>query len=245
VEIYLNKLNKNLRKKGKGKVADYRQMLISLLFPNKKCLFCGKSSPGGNICIFCAQKLKEANLAYCRPENFTNLQDIFFLAPYESTFRRNLIKYKYGGKKEFAEPLGHLLANLLTKKNLATEVILVPVPIHPNRLAARGYNQAELLATAIGKELNLPVLPHALLRAVDNPSQVKMTRKERYENTKYAFAAGPDAAKIFGKRAIIVDDICTTGATMTACASILKSVAAKEIWGITAASRQGKENNEF
>ena len=111
---------------------------------------------------------------------------------------------------------------------------LVPVPIHPVRLVERGYNQAGLLAAALGKRWRLTVRHQWLLRQSFVKRQVGLGREARAQNAKGAFAVSK--AKLDGQRVVLVDDVVTTGATIGSCRSALTEAGARVI-GIVAVAR--------
>jgi competence protein ComFC len=145
--------------------------------------------------------------------------------------RQAIHQLKYQNLKAISSSLAALLADYLLLTPLPGEVF-VPVPLHPRRLRERGYNQAALLAKELGKLTNLPVITDCLIRVKEAKPQVRTaTVKERRENVINAFICHGD--KINGKQIILIDDVCTSGATLEACATALKSNGAISIWGLT------------
>lgn len=145
--------------------------------------------------------------------------------------RQAIHQLKYQNLKAISASLAALLADYLLLTPLPGEA-LVPVPLHPRRLRARGYNQAALLAKELGKLMNLPVIMDCLIRVKEAKPQVRTTTvKERRENVTGAFVCRGD--KINGKQIILIDDVCTSGATLEACATALKNNGAISIWGLT------------
>lgn len=129
--------------------------------------------------------------------------------------------------------MAELLADYLQLNPLPGEAI-VPVPLHPRRLKERGYNQSGLLARELGELTNLPVIQDCLIRIKEARPQVKASDvKERRSNVANAFICQNE--KISGKQIILVDDVCTSGATLESCASALKSKGAIMVWGLTLA----------
>jgi ComF family protein len=117
--------------------------------------------------------------------------------------------------------------------------LLVPVPLHPNRLHERGYNQSELLTRALSRYSGIP-WQHSLKRVRDTPHQTGLNREERLHNLHNAFSLkGADTA-IKGKRIILIDDVFTTGSTLLSCAKVLHQHGAKEITSCTLASGQAR-----
>jgi ComF family protein len=125
---------------------------------------------------------------------------------------------KYDGRKEIADFLGTLLADTLRQK-LANKLstVIVPVPLHKNKLSSRGFNQSALIANALGKALNIEVLHDAVIRIKNTDTQTHKNRLERLENMHVAFEVKmPEALEY--KHVILLDDVCTSGATMEGCA---------------------------
>lgn len=113
--------------------------------------------------------------------------------------------------------------------------VLLPVPLHPWRELWRGYNQSHLLAVHIARRTGLPLSP-ALLRRVRNTiPQSRLHGKERRANLKQAFAA--DVA-VRGKSILLIDDVCTTGTTLSACAKALKKAGAFRVYALTATAAE-------
>ncbi|MEA1936750.1 MAG: ComF family protein [Patescibacteria group bacterium] len=122
-------------------------------------------------------------------------------------------------------------------KNKKAETILVPVPLHRKRYNWRGFNQAFLLAKYIANKFKLPVYENLIIRKKNTKSQTKIKSvKERRKNIKGAFFCPPNNL-VKNKNIIIVDDVCTTLATLDECAIELKKAGAKKVWGLTVARR--------
>tara|TARA_B100000315_G_scaffold193844_1_gene184403 strand:+ start:9094 stop:9489 length:396 start_codon:yes stop_codon:yes gene_type:complete len=128
--------------------------------------------------------------------------------------------------------MAELLAALLEARPIAADVI-VPVPSHPRRLRSRGFNQAVLIATELGKLVDVPVVSDVLLRTRDARSQLlSPNRDDRWLNVLDNFSCGDELS---GRRIMLVDDLVTTGATMSACASALKQAGASSVVGLAVA----------
>jgi ComF family protein len=152
---------------------------------------------------------------------------------YDAELRQLIVLLKYNRVRPLARPLGGWLATVVQQNRALAEVdAIVPVPLHPSRQRARGYNQAELLAQELSKWLKKPVAPRALDRIKDTPSQTGLTPAQRIENVRGAFAA---RAKLDLGRILLVDDVCTTGATLNACARTLKRAGADQVVAATVA----------
>jgi len=147
--------------------------------------------------------------------------------------RQAIHQLKYKNLKALSSHLAGLLAEYLDANPVPGEII-IPVPLHPEKLRERGYNQSELLARELSKIVKLPVLEKCLVRSKNTPPQVKAKNvEERRENVTGAFTCQDGTVK--GKAVIIVDDVCTSGATIEACAAVLKNHNATSVWGLTLA----------
>jgi ComF family protein len=125
------------------------------------------------------------------------------------------------------------MANYLQDSPVCGEV-LVPIPLHPRRLRERGYNQSSLLARELGKLIALPVIDTGLYRLKDSLPQARTTTvEERRRNVTNAFVCRDE--KLSGRSIILIDDVCTSGATLEACAKALKVAGAVSVWGLTLA----------
>jgi competence protein ComFC len=112
--------------------------------------------------------------------------------------------------------------------------VLVPVPLHPKRLRERGYNQSNLLALELSKLVRMPVIDNTLHRLKDSPPQARTTTVEaRHRNVKKAFVCEGD--RLRGSNVILIDDVCTSGATLEACAEAVVAAGAGSVWGLTLA----------
>lgn len=152
---------------------------------------------------------------------------------FEGLVRHAIHRFKYGNFKALRAPLSELMSQYLRDHPLPVEVV-VPVPLHPHRLRERGYNQAELLAWGLGDGLGLPRSVLSLERRLSGPPQVRSrSRQERWQNVAGAFVVR--GSELSGKRVLLVDDVCTTGATLNACAHALKAAGSAEVWGLTLA----------
>ncbi|HSC77127.1 MAG TPA: ComF family protein, partial [Candidatus Acidoferrales bacterium] len=152
---------------------------------------------------------------------------------YDAELRQLIVLLKYNRLRPLARPLGGWLAAVVQQNPDLGEVdAIVPVPLYPKRQRARGYNQAELLARELGRWVKRPVEPGALQRIKDTPSQTGLTPAQRVENVRGAFAA---RSKLDLGRILLVDDVCTTGATLNACARVLKRAGAEEVKAVTVA----------
>lgn len=174
----------------------------------------------------------EALCGPCRQEE--NVFDrLRAFGAYDGELRQLIVLLKYNRVEALARLLAGWLALVVRETPALAEVdALVPVPLYPRRQRERGYNQAELLARELGRWLERPVESGWLTRVKDTPSQTGLTPAQRVENVRGAFAA---SAKLDRTRILLVDDVCTTGATLNACARALKRAGAASVQAATVA----------
>ena len=131
----------------------------------------------------------------------------------------------------FAKRLARLVE--LEPKSFAADV-LVPVPLDTARLRDRGYNQAELIARPLARILGIPFRSYLLVRTKPRPDKVRLTRRERWETVRGAYATHK-SAQVDKLRVLLVDDVFTTGATLDACSRALRQAGALRVVGLTVA----------
>jgi len=155
----------------------------------------------------------------------------------EESARELVYSLKYRNLRALAPDMGRLLGEYLESHPIAADVV-IPVPLHSRRERERGYNQSELLANALGILTGAVVDKRALRRARNAPPQVSIDGHEkRKENVEGAFEC---TTSLDGAHVLLIDDVVTTGSTLSACASALKDSGAKSVWGL-AFARQGGE----
>ncbi len=157
---------------------------------------------------------------------------------YEGALTRAIVRLKYERRPDLARPLGDLLWRALeSQREALRDVIVVPVPLHATRLAARGFNQSTLLARRVARGLGAPLWALALRRLRDTPRQATLDRQARVVNVASAFVARR-ADRIRGRSVLLVDDVRTTGATLDACMSALALAGAARVSWATVAQAQ-------
>jgi len=138
--------------------------------------------------------------------------------------QRMLHAIKYEGQSRLAYILGCIAGKELKSDPLFSEAqVLLPIPLHANKLKSRGYNQSEAFATGIAKTMNLPIDTTSLIRAVETSTQTKKRKYERWENVAGIFEL-TDIKALSGKHVVLVDDVVTTGATIEAAWLCLQNV---------------------
>lgn len=157
------------------------------------------------------------------------------VAVYDGYMRELLHSAKYDFRPDLARGLGTILA-VWAENEIRLEGIeaVIPVPLHPEKLAVRGYNQAKLMAEPLAAVLRRPLYTGVLQRVKPTVSQSKLSRRARKENTRNAFAV-VDCPAVAGKEVLLVDDIRTTGYTLSAAARALLIAGARRVKALTMA----------
>lgn len=158
---------------------------------------------------------------------------VLAFAAFGGAVAEGLRHLKYSGRPDLAIPLGHLARRAARDAGPAADIV-IPVPLHPARLAERGYNQAALLGVEVAEELGVPLAARALRRTRPTPQQARLDRAARLANVAGAFRVRAPAA-VRGRRVLLIDDVCTTGATLAACAEALRASGAVEVTALVVA----------
>jgi len=157
----------------------------------------------------------------------------------EGPAREALHALKYHGRLVLAEPLGSLMATHWRRYADPVDVV-VPVPLHVTRLRERGYNQAALLAREMARQAGLPLDERTLTRQRATVSQVDLNAQQRKENVHAAFRCAD--GRLAGQRVLLIDDVCTTGATLEACAAALYAGGAVHVQALTLARARYRQS---
>jgi ComF family protein len=152
---------------------------------------------------------------------------------YQDAIRDAIHALKYRGGWEIARPLASRMAEAWRTRRLTSDM-LVPVPLHIDREAQRGYNQSQLLAHHLAAQTGLPLAETLLFRIRATASQARLGPRERWSNVKDAFTC-VEAHDLSGLCVTLVDDVATTGATLDACAVALLARGARMVSAITLA----------
>lgn len=234
--------------------------LINIIFPSK-CLVCGRILPireEARVCSQCWENIEFVKPPFCakcgrplpaphrssgagfalcfdcsrEPPLFGRMRAVGI---YNQPLRKCIHLLKYRNKTRLAQPLGQLMVNYMKQYyNNQKFNLLIPVPLHPSRLKERGFNQSKLLAEPISKFFNIPLASHLLKRVQNTRSQFELTKHERQENLKNAFAV-THPELVWEKSILLIDDISTTGTTINECTKPLLASGAKFIWALVLA----------
>lgn len=187
------------------------------------CEICGLPLPdGGSRCFHCRRYARA--FRFCRSA-----------ALYEGVVRTCLKLLKYNGREFLAKPLGRLMAERFAEwPELQRIEGVVPVPLHFWRKHGRGYNQSELLAKSFCASTGISLAEGVLKRLRATRTQTELKREDRFLNVENAFAVRR-ADAVRGRSLLVVDDVCTTGATLEACARALKTAGARQVCALTVA----------
>lgn len=210
----------------------------TLLFP-KNCAACGNGLARREdmICVKCLYKLPRTNFhriqynpVFQKFEGRMPVKSAFsFLFFHKGNLSQILLHHlKYKGRQDFGERLGTLFGKDLHDEKFEAPDILIPLPLHPARLAFRGYNQCDSIARGMQKYLNIEIGFEVVKRVVANPSQTRKTRYDRWLNVEHIFKVVEPKA-IYDRHVLLIDDVITTGSTLEACGTSLLRAGAREI----------------
>lgn len=153
---------------------------------------------------------------------------------YEGVLEQAIRLFKYRRRDTLAAPLTDLM--LVWADRLPSVDLVMPVPLHPDRLRTREFNQSLLLADRVARRLGLPLSFDHLLRVRKTRPQTELDRKDRARNVRRAFAVR-DPHGLEDRRVLLVDDVLTTGATVNDCARALRRAGAASVAVLTLARR--------
>ncbi|OPX45677.1 ribose-phosphate pyrophosphokinase [Ruminiclostridium hungatei] len=218
--------------------------LLEYIFP-PRCSICNEVlSPESpiNICISCARDMEYFSNCvepfYLPGEMKTYCDGIICVGKYCNALKNSIRRFKFKDKPSYYRAFGKLLALKVRNTVQAGEIdAVIPVPMHKGRMRQRGYNQAELMAGLVARELGLKLEGGLLIKVLETRSQSLLSRAERFSNLEGAFTVNcPSRAA--NKNILLVDDILTTGSTVNQCSKELKQAgAARIIAGVIATTR--------
>ena len=211
---------------------DWIHQLLDLFFP-PKCPFCGKVLDHAGICPACEKALPWT-------EEGAGVRElpggVRCAAPlwYEGKVREGLLHFKFQGARAAAGPLGELVARCAAERFSGAFDVVTWVPVSRRRLRSRGYDQARLLAESACRRWE--VRPEQLLQKItDTPAQSVLTEEAARRANVLGVYEAAEPERIQGCRILLVDDICTTGATLAECARTLRDAGAADVMCVCAA----------
>jgi competence protein ComFC len=196
---------------------DCQQQVKSV--PEPACQVCGLPISHPGLCLACS-------------DSHPPYEALRSWAVFEGPIRHALHSLKYDRNVALGDTFAHYLVKYVKKMGWQVDMV-VPVPLGRQRMKERGYNQAGLLAMPVSLIQDWHYSPRAVLRVRETRSQVGLSGPERKENISDAFRADP--VRVSGKVILLIDDISTTGATLTACSDALRKAGAKTVYALTLA----------
>ncbi len=206
--------------------------LLELLYPTR-CAFCHKlaRTPEEKVCRDCLRKLPYIPAG--QKKKLAGITDCVSPFYYRGDLRASLHRYKFGGVTGYAEVYAVFLAKCIDENEITCDSITW-APLSSRRMRQRGYDQAKLIAEALAVRLGVPC-ERLLVKVRHTPPQSRTkSADERKKNVAGVYRADP-SARIKGKRILLIDDIVTTGSTLSSCAAVLKQAGAAEIAAATVA----------
>lgn len=220
---------------------------LDLIFPNR-CPLCGEVINWKyEYCQGCFDELPYTGEEFCH--GCGNISSSCICHRNENLFSRCYAAFYYldsakGGVVYLKNTKNNVFPRLFAEK-IRSDIeadpyefkadFIVPVPMSKTKLRKRGFNQAEVLADALGQQLNIPICNDALVKSISFVAQHKLSATRRKSNASHLYSAGKNI-DIKGKTVIIVDDVMTTGSTINSCAEILLEMGAEKIIAAVAAS---------
>lgn len=211
-------------------------LIAHLLYP-WKCVFCESVLKDTDICRKCEEKLPYT-VGDSAMQKFPFIDKCVSPLYYKDKVRASVHRYKFGGCSAYSRRYAALMSDCVENNLDCRSIDVISwIPLSKKRLRQRGYDQARLLAEEIAAKTGLPC--RQLLQKVKNNSAQSLTRdaKQRRENVAGVYALD-DGADVSGLRILLVDDVVTTGATMSEAARILRKEGAKSVFGVTLARHE-------
>lgn len=194
-----------------------------------ECIGCKRNTPFGQTCYLCAKT--------------SSVGQLLIVADYKDPLVEKILKFfKYKFISDLEQPLSVLIKKYLKWLTLDkkfnvfdTSPLLIPVPLHQRRLNWRGFNQSELLAKNIANTFQMEIVCDVIERIVNTVPQADIKEKdERLKNLSGIFKI-KNGSSVVGREILLIDDVCTTGATLNECAKILKQNGATRVVGLVVA----------
>lgn len=196
---------------------------------NFECIGCKRNTPFGQTCFLCSK--------------INSVEQLLIVADYKNPLVEKMLKFfKYKFIADLEEPLSILIKKYLKWLTLGKKFnifgnnpLLIPVPLHPRRLNWRGFNQSELLAKDLADVFQMEMANDVIGRVINATPQADIKeREERLKNLNGVFVI-KNGSKAVGREIILIDDVCTTGATLNECARVLKECGVKRVVALVVA----------
>lgn len=182
---------------------------------NKTCIKCGKPIYSeADYCMICRD-----NVRY-----FDSARSPLI---YKDSVKNLILAFKFGKARWLGIYLAQFLADTYSMNSYKCDLI-VPIPLSPQRMKQRGYNQSEELSKRLSKLISLPYNTQILIKPLENAQQAKLSARERQENVKGVYKV-KNRSIVKGKSILLIDDVCTTGSTLSEAAKVLKGAGAKRV----------------
>lgn len=210
--------------------------VLNLLFP-RKCILCRRilEREETDLCHICRIDSPECPKRNLKLSFLDSWVAVWY---YEGYIRESLLRYKFRRARHYADAYGRLLAMKILREYPEGFDFLTWVPISPLRRLTRGYDQVELLALAVGRELDMEPV-QTLKKVRNNRPQSRIAGQAQRKANVLGVYRAVDPDRLAGKRILLLDDIITTGATAGECARVLLTAGAKEVHcGCVAAARR-------
>jgi len=191
----------------------------------------------GPTCFCCGREIADGEKEYCASceTRSSPVTQNFAVWRYDKAMKKSIAAFKYGGRKEYVDFYVRHMAQEIGRRLVRYGVtVLVPVPVSKKRRRYRGFNQAELLADALAKELEI-CSANLLVRIKNTVPQSNLSPEERQKNLSGAIRWNESTAKkltSYPTVVALVDDIYTTGSTMAACAEVLREQGIQRVYGV-------------
>ena len=221
-----------------------REKVLDLLFP-PKCPYCRKllDDPRAAVCPDCQAKLPW--LEGKAGERSIDFADgCFSPLAYDETVREAIHRYKFSRVRALGKPFAALMAQCLGGRLPQGADLITWAPLSKKRLRERGFDQAELLAREVGRLLSIPAAPALEKTRNTGPQSELEEESARRANARGAYALLP-GADLTGKRVVLVDDVVTSGSTLSECAALLRRGGAAQVYCLTLArAREDREEKK-
>mgnify|MGYP003292155400 CR=1 FL=1 len=209
------------------------QWLLDLLYP-PKCCFCHKLSREA-LCPACRKEIPYTN-AISREQSFPHVKCCLSPLYYKGHVRDSVLRYKFHGMTGYASVYGELMGKCIDESGISCDIISW-VPLSRKRFRQRGYNQSELIARELSGCLGVPCMP--LLKKIrHNPAQSGIRDAARRRANVAGVYRVREGDRPGGKRVLLVDDVVTTGASLSECARMLREAGCPAVYAATLARRK-------